>query len=287
MLESWQNCTTQQREKVLKFNGAALVTYLIEQMKKTALTGILALGLVEISSGTPAAAQGANQFTGPYIGAHAGWYSGQAQFNSAAYTGLAGGNAPERSEAFDFQGALGGVQAGYNFALGPFTVTGIEVDWSRLGSEDAVTGYTTTTTVESDGFAFQHRSELELEWQSTIRGRFGFVTGNTLFYATGGVAFLHVNWSETASEGYTSPGSTTTVRNHSKSKTLVGAVVGGGIEVALTPTITIGTDYLYENFGNFNSVPHGTEPSLSGRISDIDIHKVRVRVNFKFGGLPN
>ena len=154
-----------------------------------------------------------------------------------------------------------------------------------LGEDDTVSIPSTVLVCGCDGLSFQYRSELEYEWQSTIRGRFGFVAGNTLFFATAGVAFLNVDWSEIASKT-TNFGGVTTTFNHSKSETLTGGVVGAGVEIAITPVLIFGADYLYENFESFNSVPHGVEAGLTGKIDDIDVHKVRVRISVKFGGPP-
>lgn len=256
-------------------------------MKKAALTGLAALGLVEISAGTPAVAQGANPFAGVYAGAHAGRYSGDANFASAPYSVstpacCAPGTAPSRNDFFSINGSLVGAHGGFNVPLGNNLVAGLEVDWTDLGDADSVS--VPTTVIGTDGLSFQHRSELEFEWQSTVRGRLGFVAGNTLFFTTAGVAFLEVNWSETASKTFN--GGPVVTLNHSKSETLVGVAAGAGVEVAVTPSVIFGADYLYENFESFNSVPHGAESGLTGTLDDIDVQKLRVRVSFKFGGTP-
>lgn len=255
-------------------------------MKKTALTALLALGLAEISASTPASAQGIDTFTGRYIGAHAGYVAGNADFTSAPYsaTGPTGGPfpIPGRNDSFDSDGLLAGVHGGINYLLGTKLIGGAEADWTWLGKDDSVSG--SGTGVAGDGFAFQYRSNLEFEWQSTLRGRLGFVTGNRLFFATAGVAFLAVDWSETATVENTGSGASRTL-THSDSDILVGGAVGGGIEIALSPKMVFGADYLYEFFENF-TVPHGSEPGLTGKIDDIDIHKVRVRISIKLGGPP-
>jgi outer membrane immunogenic protein len=192
------------------------------------------------------------------------------------------GTAPSRNDFFSINGSLVGAHGGFNVPLGNKLVIGLEADWSDLGDLDSVS--VPTTVIGTDGLSFQHRSELEFEWQSTIRGRFGFVAGNTLFFTTAGVAFLGVDWSETASKTF-GFGPVVTL-NHSKSETLVGAVAGAGVEVAITPSVIFGADYLYEDFESLNSVPHGAESGLTGRLDGIDVQKLRVRVSFKFGGMP-
>lgn len=258
-------------------------------MKKTAIAGLAALTLLDISAATPAAAQGVtNPFAGFYAGVHAGYFSGDATFKSAPYTLVMPGDTfsiPGRNDSFDIDDFLAGVQSGFNFVTPGNVLFGVEGDWTYLGGDDSVSasGSGTSGTVNNDGFTFQRRSELEFNWQGTIRGRLGFITGNTLFFATGGVAFMDVDWSETGT--FTNTTSTNSVTsNHSDSDTLVGAAVGGGFEVAVTPTLFVGADYLYENFESFNSVPHGFAAGQTGKIDDIDVHKVRVRVSIKLGG---
>lgn len=252
--------------------------------KSAALTGLAALTLLDISAATPAAAQDRTPFLGTYVGSHAGYFTGDATFSSLSYTinTPCCGTAPARNDSFDINGPLVGVHGGINLPIGTNLVGGIEGDWSLLFGDDTVS--VPSTVVGFDGLSFQYRSEIEFEWQSTLRGRFGFVSGNTLFFATAGIAFLRVDWSEVASKNNNF--SPVTTFSHSDDETLVGGVVGAGFETAVTPTVFVGADYLYENFESFNSVPHGVEAGLTGKIDDIDVHKVRVRVSVKFGGPP-
>lgn len=269
-------------------------------MKKSAVAGLAALTLLDISASTPADAQTIpNIFSGIYVGAHAGYFSGDGTFTSDPYnvTGLPSEptaviQQAGRQDAFDFDGTLGGVHAGFNIVTPGNFLFGIEGDWSDLGEKDSVAFDSGRIEIGGgDGAIFQHRSELELEWQGTIRGRLGVVSGNILFFATAGVAFLETNWSETATTidcGITcAPGDLSFVRTHNASETLTGGVVGGGVEVAMTPNIVVGTDYLYENFENFNDIPFGhTTPAQTGKLDDLEIHKVRVRMSVKFNTGP-
>lgn len=252
--------------------------------KSGALAGVAALTLLDISAATPAAAQGASPFLGPYIGAHTGYFTGDATFSSAPYAIVTPrtGTALARNDSFDFDGLLAGIHAGINVPMGTNFIAGLEGDLMNLGDDDSVSF--NSGVIGADGLSFQYRSELEFDWQGTIRGRIGFVAGNLLFFGTAGVAFLNADWSESASKSLSF--GTPITFSHSKSDTLVGGVVGAGIEVAVTPTIIVGSDYLYENFESFNSVPHGVEAGQTGKIGDIDVHKVRVRVSIKFGGPP-
>jgi outer membrane immunogenic protein len=178
-----------------------------------------------------------------------------------------------------------GAHGGINFLLGTNIIGGFEGGLSNLDEQDSVfASGTILSLVTNDGFSFTRRSVLDFDWQGTIRGRLGFVNGSTLFFATGGVAFLNLDWSETTFLQRSSGFGPSSALSHSDSETLVGGAVGGGFETAITPTIFFGADYLYENFGSWNSVPHGFINVQSGKIDDIDIHKVRVRITVKLGG---
>lgn len=256
-------------------------------MKKSALTALVAVGLAEIYTATPADAQGVNPFVGPYVGVHAGYATGDANFSSDSYVHRFPGSGdratiPGRNDTFDFDAFLPGIHGGINLPLGSNFVGGVEADWSRLGDDVSISGTSSSTSI--DGFAVQnrYRSELELEWQSTIRGRLGFVTGNVLLFATAGVAFLDVKWSDTSTVVRPLIGNPNTL-SHAKSDTLTGSVVGGGAEIAISPTKLLGVDYLYEDFGSFSPLPHGVQAGLTGPLTDLDVHKVRVRFSLIFG----
>ena len=153
--------------------------------------------------------------------------------------------------------------------LSPSILAGIEGDWTWGSARASVSGFAT-----NDGNAF-FGSELKLTWQATIRGRLGVVNGPWLFYATGGVAFINVAWSESATAFGVTDG-------WALSKTRAGWVVGGGIEHMLpNPNWLVRVEYLYENFGSWN-VPFGvTEVPQIGKI-ELEAHKLRVGISYKF-----
>ena len=254
--------------------------------KSAAAAGLAALTLFDIGGETPAQAQNAELFAGAYVGGHVGGFTSDATFTSPAYTATSFGLnalAPARNDPFSVEGSLTGVHAGFNFVLGQSVVGGIEADWSSLDESDSVAIPLTPLTTGIDGFSFQYRSRLDLESQRTIRGRLGFVLGNALIFGTAGVAFLNVDWTEQASK-IRNNGTLQENFSHSRSETLVGGVVGGGVEFALGSNIIFGTDYLYEDFESLGGVPHGVEAGQFGRLDNISVHKVRARLSFKFGG---
>ena len=226
-------------------------------------------------------------FAGTYVGVHAGHAGADANFVGAPYTAeiAPGFDVPisGRNDAFDLDGAMFGVQAGYNKVTRSNVLFGIEGDWSQLNNDDTVTG---GETVISGGetFTFDHVSKLDLNWQATLRARLGVIKGRTLLFGTIGIALLDIDWSETATN-FNTDNNQTQINIHQSSDTLTGLALGGGVEFAVTQNVILGADYLYENFGSFGSVPfgHSTPPQM-GRVGDLDMHKVRARLSFKLGG---
>ena len=209
-------------------------------------------------------------WTGAYVGAHAGYRWADAQFTGAEYDfGPVG--FPARSNGLQPNGGIFGAHLGYNFMLSPTVLAGIEGDWTWGSARDGVTG------TSLDGASF-FSSRFKLNWQATIRGRLGVVNGPWMFYATGGVAFINVRWSETVNIL-----SGTIIDSWTYKSTRTGWTVGAGLEHMLNPNWLARIEYLYENFGSFK-VPFGvtTEPQI-GRI-ELDAHKVRVGISYKFGG---
>lgn len=260
----------------------------------------------------------AQDWDGAYIGAHAGvrWAELDLSTPSYQFSDGAGGilQVPAGNRSFRFRNAIGGLQGGYNVLLGGGWLSGIEGDisWGRdaEGFFDALQSsrqetetrtvlvtrtitelvpceceeefievtreiqvprqVTTTRTINSNATS---SSDLDLEAQGTIRLRFGFVAGDILYYATGGIAFTRAEWRNTIS---IAGGASQTV---SKSDTLTGFAVGGGLQTFISPELLLGVDYLYEDFGSMD-VPL----AFTAKTGDLDVsaHKVRVSLSYKF-----
>jgi outer membrane immunogenic protein len=98
----------------------------------------------------------------------------------------------------------------------------------------------------------------DIDYLASIRGRVGYAAGPTLFYATGGVAFLGFNGDDSDDDG------------------LTGWVAGGGIEHKLRQNVSIGLEGLYYNFGD--------DKDFGGNGDDIDSWTVRARLTYHLGG---
>jgi outer membrane immunogenic protein len=142
----------------------------------------------------------AYNWTGFYVGVNGGygWGNRSATFtpndiNALAVTcgGIAGGTCVPPT-SFNVNGALGGLQAGYNWQFNQNWLLGVEADfdWSRIqgtGTSNFILG-----SVPSAPSNFQ--ASQNTKWFGTIRGRFGFLpTNQLLVYGTAGFAYGKVD----------------------------------------------------------------------------------------------
>jgi outer membrane immunogenic protein len=101
----------------------------------------------------PEIARSLFNWTGFYVGGHAGWGWGSAA-------------------GVDPDGYLLGLQAGYNYQLPSNLVLGAEADISYSGIDNS-----------SGGTSF------EVDYLGTLRARFGYTMDRVMFYGTGGFAY--------------------------------------------------------------------------------------------------
>jgi len=162
-------------------------------------------------------------WSGIYIGAHAGFGSGHSQ-------GLLADPAPVRANS-DFGGMIGGVQAGYNRQLSSGVVVGVEGDISfpnALISNSIVSTLATANTSVTE----------QTDYMATIRGRLGYASGHWLLYATGGLAFAGERFLNMPAIG----------SNEKILNTRLGWAAGAGAEHAFAPDWSLRLEYLYSRF---------------------------------------
>jgi len=227
--------------------------------KQAALTGLAALTLFDIVGAAQAPAQAQTpvfNWTGYYVGVHTGYragdFSGNAPwatpcgceallFNSVPYSTTAGSG-------------IFGFHAGYNYQFSPDVLVGIETSWSWGRGTARISA---TSSDSFDGFSTFNslNYKLQLTWSGDVRGRFGFVRNDWLFYATGGVAFQYVKVSgNTQYADSFGADSVSILGQLSQNKLLVGYVVGLGAERMAFGGWTWRMEYLFADFGskNFN-----------------------------------
>ena len=159
-------------------------------------------------------------------------------------------------------GFAGGLQAGFNWQFAPNWVTGIEGDIGYLGIDRSFKNWITVLALG-----------VKTDWYGTLRGRVGYTNGPSLFYATGGAAFVKLK------NSYDFFSSQATLA--SKSATATGWTVGGGIETILGGNWSAKAEYLYIDVGSADVFNAGFEETAH---FDNHFHIYRYGVNYKFGG---
>jgi outer membrane immunogenic protein len=183
-------------------------------------------------------------------------------------------------------GVLGGAQAGYNWQFGQ-TVFGFETDFQGSGIHGS-TSVAGPFGAPAFGLALPagiYTASESLDWFGTVRGRVGYlVTDRALLYATGGLAYGQVS----ASTVFTAPNVGATYSGR-RSSTEVGWTIGGGVEYALTQSISAKLEGLYYNLGRETVI--GSEAPLifapagyqHNTTFETDGALIRVGLNYKFG----
>jgi outer membrane immunogenic protein len=235
-------------------------------------------GPQETSRGAFASMAVPTRWTGLYAGVNAGYAWGNSNPFSTADL--------QHGEFWDLNtlpavspnGALGGVQAGYNWQVGSF-VFGGELDFSALNSKDE-------STVSPLYIASGDRGTFSstYDWLATARLRAGFApVSDLLLYATGGLAVTRVTDKAVDSNIPLFFTNFSTI-SFSSTSTLFGGAVGGGLEYAFAPRWSFKAEYLYAVFNK--TAPRtelvGFSPPFVG--FDHNLNIVRAGINYQFGG---
>jgi outer membrane immunogenic protein len=198
-------------------------------------------------------------WSGPYFGIDGGYGWGSTSHSfSAAPSGLT----PPTGTS-EPKGALGGVYGGYNFQNGRF-VSGIEADVDAAGLRGA---YSNPSGITSTGSS-------RLEWDASLRARFGATFGPSLPYVTGGVAFGGYEFS-----GGPLPAGGPCCGGYSA--TLTGWTVGGGWDYAFTPHLVGRIEYRYTDYGTVSRGIPPPFPSVNMTTNNT-ASVVRVGLSYKY-----
>lgn len=247
-------------------------------------------------------------WNGLYVGAHAGYTSGDSDngenvvfdtnldgaFNDTVRTaaganafspGFCGGAATSSTPGTgcrdDDDGFEFGARLGYDWQFGSF-VLGPVVELSRTNVQDSVAAFSTTPA--------QYTFERKLKGLAALRLRAGYAFGDNLLYATGGVAQGDVEHSFNT----TNAANTFVLRGDDKAS---GYQFGGGYERKIAPDVTLGLEYLYTNLDDDEFVVRSqgpaaaTNPFLLVNASGTDLrrsadelkfHSFRITANYRF-----
>jgi outer membrane immunogenic protein len=238
------------------------------------VSGVAVLGAAACiwASTLTAAADEMASWTGGYVGGHAAWLSGAVQQDFGLPIL---GDPDDPISNLRSQDHHGGVHAGYNLVHSGAYVFGVEGDYDWTGGAGGGTSADFTATSDPfpgcDGTCSlvnsisQHEQlSTHLDWLSSMRARAGvLVDSNILLFATGGIAFTNagigyaveqtvtLTTQDLTCPGGCPPDVQTRKGGFSEggSKRLTGYVIGGGVEMKFSPSISGRAEYLYYDFG--------------------------------------
>lgn len=213
-------------------------------------------------------------WTGAYIGGNVGygWGDGSAPWNNYLLYYYSGYDSVAANGGSNPSGWFGGAQIGYNYQLANNVVLGAEADFN-FGSMTDRLNY---TAVDAGDPTLQDTGSINTKIDSfgTVRARVGYSMDRFLPYVTGGLAWGNVK----VSESFTSyaDGALDGFGASSRSDTLWGWTLGGGVEYAITDNWTVKAEYLYIDLGDI------TWDGASGTKLDMSMSTLKAGVNYKF-----
>lgn len=218
--------------------------------------------------GAIAAPASAGDWTGFYVGLHAGGAFGDTDWTNVSNTTPGGVGTkidftPGQTISQSVDGVLGGGQLGYNFQMTNW-LFGIELTGAGLDYDE-----TTLNTNPGDTNEFVTS---EINWLASAAARLGWTWNDSLVYLKGGYAVGDVDTS------HVDPG----LKSYATSETQNGWLAGAGLEHEIGEHVSVGLEYNYVDLGNQD---HSALVNGGGTIvNDIDVqlHTVTARLNYHF-----
>ena len=272
--------------------GNPMKKFLIAGVAAAALYGTPTLAADMAVKAPPPLPVPVYSWTGWYAGGNIGysWGNGDSNYYWSPGIIVPVGLPDPISTSQKLDGAIGGVQIGYNLQVNNLSVVGLETDFQASGEKgstsfsdpyEVCTQELNTNLVTCPDPTYTGTISSAIQWFGTLRARGGLlVTPTTLVYGTGGLAYGRISTSGTINNGIES-GSTWSFSN---STTNVGWTAGGGIEGAVSNSNnwTWKIEYLYIDFGTVsgNGInPEGNPYNYSTKVTD---NVLRVGLNYLF-----
>lgn len=199
----------------------------------------------EVPALPPALLPGKPRWTGFYIGGSVGGADQRSPTriagvgpNNEVQTSIDAGNVAARLSPSGRNVTFSG-QAGFNYQIG-MVVLGAETDFSAMH-----TGGRKSSTVNPFGVQVTTQAQNEVFTLGTVRGRAGVAFGDLMIFATGGYAYGHLG-----QRGAINPDPTNNPTYvGSNGQIASGWALGGGLEYALGPMLSLKFDYLRYDLG--------------------------------------
>lgn len=220
-------------------------------MKKILLAGsalVAALSFASAAQAADVSVAPAYDWSGFYVGANAGVAWNNSSLDADPYVDGVRYDQLENKINGDQAAFTAGGLIGYNYQINQI-VLGAEADISYLGfSDDNKRSF--DTLLNDAPLNVTAKSQLDVDWFGTIRGRLGYAIDNLLIYGTGGAAYGHVNASSRINANY-NDGEITDSWKASEDQTNWGWTVGAGMEYGID-NWSLGLEYLYVDLGDGN-----------------------------------
>ena len=223
-------------------------------------------------------------WSGFYIGLNGGWGWANANATVSPF-GAALTDFGSQTISGNTNGAVFGAQAGYNWQFSPSWVIGIEadVDGGGAGSSHHFTTASALSPAGNDGFG----GSSKLDYLTTVRGRIGYIWGQSLWYFTGGGAWAGFKHDGILSANAVGLFGDFAVNNWST--TASGYAIGAGYEWMITDHWLARGEYLYYNFSNNNSrslafpvCADGSPCGANVNFGNANISVARFALSYKF-----
>lgn len=230
-----------------------------------AITATLPARAADLSVKAPAVAAAVpGSWTGFYLGVHAGSAATSSTWGQGTGV-LAGSSIDAVAWSGDGAAPVVGVQAGYNYQVGQL-VMGVELDASagQMNAFSRCLGDFSSICTNS------------ADWMGTLTARLGYAFGNVLVYGKAGGAMT--DSSVTVSSSSFSGQLAT-------SDTVLGWTVGGGVEIAVTPQVSVKAEYAYLDFGN-RTVNFGPVADYAGSSLSQTAQVVKLGLNWRPSAAP-
>ncbi len=222
---------------------------------------------------------GTYDWAGAYVGAELGYAVGSSGWSALP----AGAAAPALTGSLDFYKPFNaftgtgsyfeGFEAGYNYVFPSHLVLGVEGD---LSFPSDISGSQTVSAISTGQASYSDTVQLF----GTARGRIGYAFDKWLVYGTGGFAFSRDQLERTQLSGTPIGGTAAAGDVDTELLTRLGATIGAGVEVGLTPRLSTKLEY---RFFDFPSSGVFFTPAAQHYDSDLMLHTVQLGLNYKLG----
>jgi outer membrane immunogenic protein len=239
------------------------------------LLGVAGLSTAEASSMNEHSA--AHDWSGAYLGFHLGYGWGEADFKDDTYNG---GVAPFPVVNWDADanGALMGLQAGYNWQRGSL-VWGLEGEVGYLDIDERKL----QPGLDPFGDPYDASGTVDSDWYAGLGIRVGYALERTLLYAKLGGVYSRA---EVGFIDQCITGSCGTGLIDASQRVGWGYQLGAGLEYALAESWTVKAEYTYMDFGSTTVRGTAEGVGFAGRSFKVDadlvLHSLKVGMNYRF-----